>query len=199
MDKETQRKEFVSSLAKGLSILAAFDLPQPKMTLTEVATKVGMTRATARRYLLTLTELGYVAQEGRRFHLTPRVLSLGYTYMASVPILDVITPVLEEMAASEGLITAFAIISNDEMVNLAHGSASRFIATGATIGTMRPVYSTASGRAIAAFWDDQEIDAYLDRVTLEAITPMTITDKSILRKELVKVRQQGLFDCGPGV
>ena len=185
------RRDFVTSLAKGLSILSAFDLQRPRMTLSEVAAAVGMTRATARRYLLTLTSLGYVAVEERSFHLTPRVLNLGYAYIASVPILDIVTPVLEDLAAITGLVTGFSIVSNDELVTLAHGSVSRFVATGMTIGTTRPAYSTSSGRAILACWDDADVDAYLKRTTLQKHTSFTITDRSLLRKEIATARQRG--------
>lgn len=184
-------KEFVASLAKGLSILSAFDVQNAQMTLTEVADRVGMTRATARRFLLTLESLGYLGQEKRKFHLTPKVLNLGYAFMASVPVLDVISPVLEELTAKTGLVSAFAIINDDEIVNLAHGSISKFFATGQTIGSSKPAYCTASGRAILSNWDSSEVDAYLERVKFKPLTPYTITDPEELKTELAKTKQRG--------
>jgi IclR family pca regulon transcriptional regulator len=183
--------QFISSLAKGLSVLTAFDSMHPRRTLTEVAVHLGMSRATARRYLLTLLELGYIEQEGRFFFLTLKVLELGYSCVASMPIVDFIMPRLHEITAETGLVSGFAVLTNDEMIFLRDNTVNRFISTGPSLGGVRPAFCSAGGRMILAHLDEHELDRYFDRVDLVAMTEKTVTDASRIRSELKKVRKKG--------
>src|SRR5690606_546937 len=103
-DAVTERKserdvDFVQSLERGLSVICAFDRDHSELTLSEVAASTGTTRATARRFLLTLCRLGYMRTDGRLFSLTPRVLELGYAYLSSLTLPEVAEPHLEALVA----------------------------------------------------------------------------------------------------
>ena len=89
--------DFVQSLARGLAVIRAFDAEHPELTLSDVARAAGLTRASARRFLRTLSELGYVRSNGRLFALRPRVLELGYAYLSSLSLHEVAQPHLERL------------------------------------------------------------------------------------------------------
>ena len=91
--------EFVQSLERGLAVIRAFDGEHPELTLSDVARATGLTRAAARRFLLTLVELGYVRTDGKLFALRPRVLELGYAYLSGLGLSEVALPHMEELVA----------------------------------------------------------------------------------------------------
>src|SRR3954463_15567337 len=90
---------FVQSLERGLAVIRAFDAEHPELTLSDVARATGLTRAAARRFLLTLCDLGYVRSDGRFFMLTARVLELGYAYLSALSLPEVAEPHLEALVA----------------------------------------------------------------------------------------------------
>src|SRR5215211_4560599 len=92
MTEQARGPEFVQSLERGLAVIRAFDADRPELTLSDVARATGLPRAAARRFLLTLVELGYVRGEGGRFSLRPRVLELGYAYLSGLGLPEVAQP-----------------------------------------------------------------------------------------------------------
>jgi IclR family transcriptional regulator, pca regulon regulatory protein len=187
----TDDRDFVGSFEKGLSVIQAFDDTRPRLTLSEVAKLTGMTRAAARRYLLTLTRLDYANFDGRFFNLTPKVLRLGYAYLSSSSLPDRLQPVLERLSRLTGESSSAAILDGDDIVYVARSGARRIMSIGLGVGSRLPAYCTSMGRAILAYQSKELIEAYLDRVCLAAKTPYTITDKAKLRSELVRVRERG--------
>ena len=184
-------RDFVGSLARGLSVLRAFNADHPEMTLTEVAALTSLTRAGARRFLLTLTELGYVNKNHRLFRLTPKVLELGYAFMASMPLSERSQPYLKQVTEQTGESSSLAVLDDEDVVYIARSPARRIMLPGIQIGTRLPASYTSLGRVLLAFKDEQEREQFLTRLTLDSRTRFSLTSKSALRKELAKVRDQG--------
>ncbi|OZE96196.1 IclR family transcriptional regulator [Rhodococcoides fascians] len=183
--------DYVQSLARGLAVIRAFDAEHPRRTLTDVAKTTDLTRATARRFLLTLVELGYVRSDGSMFWLTPRVLELGYSYLSSLSLPDVAGPHLEALAEQVRESSSVSILDGDDVVYVARVPVSRIMTVAITIGTRFPAFATSMGRVLLAGLPRDKLDAYLHRVQLRPITGRTITDIPSLRAELDSVRAQG--------
>ncbi|WP_203546923.1 MULTISPECIES: IclR family transcriptional regulator C-terminal domain-containing protein [unclassified Mesorhizobium] len=184
-------RDFVASLEKGLAVIEAFDMVRPRLTLTDVAKLTGITRAAARRYLRTLTRLGYAEFDGRYFSLSPRILRLGYAYLSSASVPARLQPFLEKISEETGESSSAAMLDGDEIVYIARSATRRIMSVGLGVGSRLPIYCTSLGRAILAHQPEAEIDAYLDRVRTEPRTRFTVTDKHRLRETLRDVREQG--------
>jgi len=184
-------RDFVASLEKGLLVIEAFDASRPRLTLSDVAKLTGITRAAARRYLLTLTKLNYADFDGRYFSLSPRILRLGYAYLSSASLSARVQPFLEQISETTGESSSAAILDGDDIVYIARSATRRIMSIGLGVGSRLPAYCTSLGRAILANQPESAIEAYLGRVRLEARTPKTITDKTELRAVLEATRAQG--------
>lgn len=183
--------DFVQSLARGLSVIKAFDADNPSMTLTEVAERTGFTRATARRFLLTLVQLGYVRVTGKEFALTPRVLELGYRYLASQGIADLISPHLNELSTRIRESASAAVLDGSDIVYIARSAGRKIMQVNITIGTRFPAYATSMGRVLLASLNPAQAEQVLRNSPLLALTPHTLTSISELMAELSKIRAQG--------
>jgi IclR family pca regulon transcriptional regulator len=183
--------DFVRSLERGLAVIGVLPFGEQALTASDVATEAGLTRAAARRFLLTLADLGYVRTDGRTFRLAPRVLELTAAYLSGLALPDVALPhsraLVEEVRESSSL----AVLDGDEVVYVAHTPADRVLSIVATVGGRDPAFATALGRVLLAAQDDAWLDAYLQRVELKAYTERTIVDPKELRAELEIVRAQG--------
>src|SRR5918998_1502387 len=184
-------RDFVASLEKGLAVIEAFDADRPRLTLTEVAKLTGITRAGARRYLRTLTKLNYADFDGRYFTLNPRILRLGYASLASTSLPARLQPFLERISEQTGESSSAAVLDGDEIVYIARSATRRIMSIGLGVGSRLPAYCTSLGRAILAYQSPEDVEAYLQRVRLEARTPKTVTDKTELRAILQTTRAQG--------
>jgi len=184
-------RDFVASLEKGLSVIEAFGDAQPRLTLTDAAKRTGLSRAAARRYLHTLTRLGYAEFDGRFFSLTPRILRLGYAYLSSSSLPDRLQPTLEKLSTLTGESSSAALLDGEEVVYIARSATRRIMSVGLGVGSRLPAYCTSMGRAILAFQAPDVIQSYLDRACLAPRTPHTIIDKDRLRAELVATRKRG--------
>ncbi|MEZ5152479.1 MAG: IclR family transcriptional regulator [Rhodococcus zopfii] len=183
--------DFVQSLARGLSVVKAFDAAHPQRTLSDVAKATGLTRATARRFLLTLAELGYVRTDGSRFWLTPRVLELGYSYLSSLTLPDVARPHLEALAAAVRESTSVSVLDGDDIVYVARVPVTRIMTVSITLGTRFPAHATSMGRVLLAGLTPAELDAYLARAELTPLTGRTVVTADDLRAQLDRVRRDG--------
>jgi IclR family transcriptional regulator, pca regulon regulatory protein len=182
---------FVQSLERGLSVIRAFGEDRPELTLSEVAAQTDLTRAAARRFLLTLCDLGYVRADGRRFALTPRVLELGYAYLSSLSLPELAEPHLERLAAEVRESSSVAVLDGDDIIYVARVPTSRIMRVAINVGTRFPAHATSMGRVQLAALTDAELDAYLNRVELRPLTANTLTDPAKLRSELDRIRAQG--------
>ena len=183
--------DFVEALAKGIAILESFDAAHPEMTLSEVARTVGLSPAAARRSLITLQALGYVGQIGRRFHLKPKVMTLGSTLYFSVGIGDVLQPDLRELVQQFGDASSIGTLDGEAVIYIAHSSVQRARRAAATIGARYPAYATSLGRVLLAGLPDDQLEAYFARVKPTALTSLTVTDVGALRDIIAAVRENG--------
>ncbi len=182
---------FVQSLERGLNVIRAFDASTPRLTLSEVARATGLTRAAARRFLLTLADLGYVRTDGRMFSLTPRVLRLGYAYLSALSLPDVAEPHLERLVAMIHESSSVSVLDGDDIVYVARIPTSRIMTVAISVGTRFPAYATSMGRVLLAGLPDAELDDRLARAARRPFTERTTTDPAALRREINRVRKQG--------
>lgn len=183
--------DFVQSLQRGLAVIRAFDAGHPELTLSEVAALTGVTRAAARRFLLTLVELGYVRSDGRLFSLTPRVLDLGYAYLSSLSLPEVAEPHLEALVADVNESSSVSVLDGLDVVYVARVPTSRIMTVAISVGTRFPAYATSMGRVLLAGLGVEELDGYLAAARLERLTSRTVGSAASLRAELARVRTQG--------
>lgn len=185
------QRDLIAGLEKGLAVIEAFDQERPRLSITEVAERTGLTRAAARRYLITLVHLGYVHQDRKLFGLTPKVLRLGQSYMHSSRLPRVIQPQLQRLAYALQEASSAGVLERDDVISVAAASAGRVVSATLQPGTRVPAYCTSNGRVLVAALPDHEIDAWLSRQTLVALTPHTITHRERLKLELLRTRANG--------
>lgn len=195
-EREAGRQgEFVQSLARGLEVITAFDADHRNLTLSQVAQRTGLNRATARRFLHTLIALGYVIQEDQRFALTPRVMRLGYAFLSGQPLSEIAQPHLKDLSVALGESTSVSVLDGADVLYIARVQTHRIMSTAIPVGTRFPAYATSMGRVLLADRSDPEIEAYLASTELRPLTRFTVTDPEALRAELARVREQGYAVC----
>lgn len=183
--------DFVQSLERGLAVIRAFDHDHPELTLSEVAAVTGVTRAVARRFLLTLADLGYVRNDGRFFSLTAKVLELGYAYLSSLSLPEVAEPHLETLVGEVNESSSISVLDGHDVVYVARVPVSRIMTVSISVGTRFPAYATSMGRVLLAGLPDDALTDYLSSVRLERLTARTVRSVAALRGELARVRAQG--------
>jgi len=188
---DERSRDFIQSLERGLAVINSFSRDRQTQTLSEVAQQAGLTRATARRILLTLTELGYVRQNGRGFALTPRVLDLGYSFLSSFRVVELAQQPMERLVDEVKESSSMSILDDTEIVYVARVPTTRIMTIALALGSRLPVYPTSMGRVLLAGSSDDEISDYLAKTELRRLTPHTITDVSELLEKLEEVRAQG--------
>ncbi|WP_448627302.1 IclR family transcriptional regulator [Geodermatophilus sp. URMC 64] len=181
----------MQSLERGLAVIRAFDRSHPRLTLSDVARQTGLPRAAARRFLLTLVELGYVRTDGRLFSLRPRVLELGYAYLSSMTLPDVAQPHMEALTATVHESCSISVLDGEDIVYIARVPTVRIMTVAISVGTRFPAYATSMGRVLLAALPEDAREAYLDAVRLEPLTPFTVTDPARLRAVLAEVAAAG--------
>jgi IclR family pca regulon transcriptional regulator len=182
---------YVQSFARGLAVIRAFNAQRPEQTLTDVAAATGLTRAGARRILLTLQTLGYVEAEGRLFRLTPKILDLGFAYLTSMPFWNLAEPVMEALSAQVHESCSAAVLDRGEIVYVLRVPTHKIMTINLSIGSRLPAYCTSMGRVLLAALDDEALDVTLNSMPLYAHTPRTIVDKEALKTVIAQVRRQG--------
>ncbi len=185
--------DFVKSLARGLLVLRTFDDGHRSQTLSDVARRAGLSRATARRLLLTLKELGYVAQEGRSFTLTPSVLRLGHAYLSSSGVPDIAQPFLETLSADIHEASSMAVLDGSNIVYVARAATTRLFSLTLSIGARLPAYCTAMGRVLMSEMPEAEVRQLLNDSELIRRTDHTVTRPKQILDELAKARDQGWY------
>ena len=184
-------REFVQGLERGFAVVHAFGADARNLSITEVAQRTGLSRAVARRYLLTLHELGYVVQNGAEFSLTPRILDLGFTYLSTIDVANIAQPVMEEIANTLHESCSAAVLDGTEVVYVARVQAKRIMSINLVVGSRLPAHATSMGKVLLAYLPPQNLEAYLANAPFEALTKRTVTSAADLRKHLALVRQRG--------
>ena len=182
--------EFVEALAKGLTILQGFDAAHPEMTLSEIARRAGLSPAAARRSLITLQAMGYVGQTNKRFHLRPRVMSLGSAFYFSARIDEVLLPELRQLVGRFGDASSVATLDGHDVLYIAHHSEQRARRATAVFGARYPAHATSLGRVLLAGLPEDEFETYMAELKPVALTRKTVTDKAELRRLIEEVRVQ---------
>ncbi len=190
-DKQPQSTDFVQSLERGLSVIRAFDAEHRELALSDVARATGLTRAAARRFLLTLVKLGYVNFSAGRFSLRPRVLELGYAYLSSLSLPEVAQPHMEALVAKVNESSSISVLDDTDIVYVVRVPTRRIMSITLAVGTRLPAFATSMGRVLLAGLPDEELDSRIERIDFVPLTSRTITTKAELRKLLATVRKQG--------
>jgi DNA-binding IclR family transcriptional regulator len=184
---------FNQSLEKGLSVLRAFSAKRRTMTLAEVADAASMSKSSAQRMVYTLEKLGYIRKHPltRRYQLTPRVMQIGFNYLAADTLIDVANPFLSELTNITGETTNLTEPDDDEMVYVSRFVSTKFVPIHMPIGSRIPMYCTGSGRAFLSALPVDEALMRLKQMNRVAFTANTVTDLATLGEKLVEARQQG--------
>jgi len=177
---EPADKEFMATLAKGLAVLGCFGKQRPTMTLSEAAQAADLSRATARRILRTLAELGYVEQHGRDFALSPNILKLGFAYLSTQSWIERAQPLMKELSERLHESCSASILQGTEIVYVARVPTRRIMSATLSVGSRLPAFHTSMGRVQLGYLDDAEIWRRLRSVRLEPYTPSTIVDLQAL-------------------
>lgn len=182
---------YVQSFARGLQVIRSFNAAAPRQTLTEVAGRTGLTRAGARRILLTLQTLGYVESDGKLFALTPRILDLGFAYLSSMPMWNVAEPVMETLVEQVKESSSAAVLEGTDIVYVLRVSTRKIMRNTLGVGSRLPAYCTSMGRMLLAGLPDDDVLRLLKATPLEARTRHTLTDVDALLAKVQQARRQG--------
>ena len=185
------KRDWIAGLEKGLSIIESFDDANPRLTASQAGTRCGMTRTAARRYLLTLEHLGYVASDGKLFWLTPRVLRLGQSYLESARLPRIVQPFLQRVTAGTQETAYVSVMDGNDIVYIARNGSNRVMNTGYVLGSRVQAEVTAAGLLLLSMRDPAWLENWLATHELRAYTSYTIASKDRLRIELARVRAQG--------
>ena len=192
LDIYTGDPNFMTSLARGLIVIQAFTQQHPQMTISQLSVKTGLSRAAVRRCLYTLTKLGFAgAEDGSRYSLRPRMLTLSHTYTTSNTLSSSAQPILERMSAAFRESFSVATLDGDDIVYIARTTVSRVMAVDLHIGSRLPAYCTSMGRVLLAYLPSEQLEAYLARAVLTPHTTRTVISVEKLRLALRNVRRLG--------
>jgi IclR family pca regulon transcriptional regulator len=183
--------DFVTSVARGLSVIRSFGQNSPTLTLAEVAERTELTRPTARRFLLTLEALGYVRTDGKRFWLAPRTLDLGYSYLSSMGVSDLAHTSMRTVVEKLNESCSMAVPDRDEVVYVARVPPRHLMSLQVNLGSRLPLYCNSVGRVLLADMEPARLDAYLASSERPALTARTVTGDKELRAILEEVRRRG--------
>jgi IclR family pca regulon transcriptional regulator len=187
---------FMTSLARGLIVIQAFTQQTPQMTISQLSLKTGLSRAAVRRCLYTLTKLGFAgAEDGTRYGLRPRMLTLSNTYTASNALATSAQPILERMSAAFHESFSVATLDGDDIVYIARTTVSRVMSVDLHIGSRLPAYCTSMGRVLLAHLPPEQLEKYLARAVLTPHTTRTVTTTDKLAMLLRNVRRNGYALC----
>ena len=182
---------YVQSFARGLEVIRSFSAEAPQQTLSEVAQRSGLTRAGARRILLTLQTLGYVESDGRLFRLTPRMLDLGFAYLSSMPIWNLAEPVMESLVERVKESCSAAVLEGTDIVYVLRVPTHKIMRIALGVGTRLPAYCTSMGRVLLAGLPDEEVLRRLEAAPLQANTRHTLTRPEEVLAKVRQARDQG--------
>lgn len=192
MPDPDRSEEYLESLERGLRVLALFGSGErSERTMIEVAEELGIPRASARRVLFTLEHMGYLRSDGRAYSLAPKVLSLGYGYLAGRGFRAVARPVLESLVTETGHTCSIGVLDGDDVAYVLRAEARRMVRIDLSVGSRIPACHSSMGRVLLGGLDDTELRAYLARVRPQRLTRYTVTDRVKLRRLILEARREG--------
>ena len=192
IDALTGHPDFMTSLARGLAVIHAFQERTRHLTIAQIAHRTGIPRASVRRCLHTLIKLGYATTDGRTFSLLPKTLTLGHAYLSSTPMAVAAQPILDRLSDQLSEAFSMATLEGDEILYVARSSiALQLISTNLSVGSRLPAYCTSMGQILLAALDDAALEEYLAQVDLQVRTSRTLHTPDTLREALLETRQRG--------
>lgn len=188
---DEEDRDFIRALARGLKVIECFEGVQNPMGLSEVAARVGLSRGSTRRVLITLRTLGYVTERRGAFALAPHILRLGYSYLSSQPVWTHAQPYAESVLLETGETCSLAVLDGDEIVYILRATGQRILNNYLTVGTRLPAHAASMGRVLLAGLSDAELERFLRLTPLRKLTAYTVTDPAKLRDIIAAVRRDG--------
>jgi IclR family pca regulon transcriptional regulator len=182
---------YVQSFARGLAVIRSFSAQAPSQSLSEVAARTGLTRAGARRILLTLEGLGYVESQGRQFRLTPKILDLGFAYLSSLPLWNLAEPVMEALVAQVKESSSAAVLEGGDIVYVLRVPTHKIMSINLGIGSRLPAFCTSMGRVLLSGLEDDDVRGRLGARPMTAYTSRTVTDPAAVFELVMQARRQG--------
>jgi IclR family transcriptional regulator, pca regulon regulatory protein len=184
------RPDYIAGMAKGLAVLESFDTERQRLNATLAAERAGLTRAAARRHLLTLAHLGYLETDGSYFWLAPKVLRFSGSYLASARLPRLIQPTLNRLTAQTGESFSAVVLDGDHVVIVARTGSARLLAYGLHLGARLPAHATSTGRVLLAAKSRAEFTAWMKGRELQRLTAHTLVDPRAFRSLIDEVRRQ---------
>ena len=192
IDARTGDPDFMTSLARGLAVIHAFEERKRHLTIAQISHRTEIPRASVRRCLLTLMKLGYVTTDGRTFSLLPKMLTLGHAYLSSTPLAVAAQPILDRLSDRLNEACSMATLEGDEILYVARSSIPlRLVSMDLSIGSRMPAYCTSMGQILLAALDDAALEEYLENADLQRRTSKTLTTRDAIRQVVQEIRQQG--------
>jgi IclR family pca regulon transcriptional regulator len=190
-ERDNEDRDYVNSLARGLTVIRAFNRTRPAMTLSDVAKRTGINRAATRRFLLTLVREGYAETDGKYFRLRPKILELGFSALSSMTFSEIAQPVMDDLADALDEMCLAAVLDGDWVVYVNRTSTQRVISVDLDVGSRLPAYCMSTGRVLLAALQDDALDRWLQELRPVKYTANTIVAKRKLRDEILRVRKEG--------
>jgi IclR family pca regulon transcriptional regulator len=185
------QRYFVQSLARGLDVVRAFGPDGGALTLGEIAHRTGMSRAAARRYILTLRDLDYIQMRGTHFELKARLLELGYSYLSTLPLWKIAEPVLTDLVDHVHETCSVSVLDIPDIVYVSRVAVKRIISSSISVGTRLPAFATAMGRVMLADLPPAQLQKYVQTAELPSITQYTLTSRKKLLAAIQDAGEQG--------
>ncbi len=190
---EVQRKDIIDGLGNGLRVIEAFDDDHPRLTASQAATRAGLTRTAARRYLLSLVHFGYADSDGKHFWLAPRILRLGQSYLGSSRLPRLVQPFVQRLAQECGENFNFSVLDDHEVVYVARSNNSRMMSIGFPVGARVPAHVVTPGVAILSSFSPERLSEWIAQHEFSAFTPRTIICPVTFAEHVQSARQLGYW------
>lgn len=190
-ERDNDDRDYVNSLARGLTVIRAFSRTRPSMTLSDVAKRTGINRAATRRFLLTLVREGYAETDGKYFRLRPKILELGFSALSSMTFSQIAQPIMEELADALDEMCLAAVLDGEWVVYVNRTSTQRVISVDLDVGSRLPAFCMSTGRVLLAALPDEALDRWLDELQPVKYNERTIVSKRKLREEILAARKAG--------
>jgi IclR family transcriptional regulator, pca regulon regulatory protein len=187
----TKPTDFMGGLAKGLAVIEAFSQERDRLAIVDVAQRTGLDRATARRCLLTLAELGYAEYDGKYFELTPRILRLSTACLTAMPLPRIVQPMLDKLSAEIGQSTSVSVLDDADIVYVARAAQQRVMSINLMPGSRLPAYCSSMGRILLASLPETELRKILFDAPLLKRTSKCVTDPYKIMKLIARAKKDG--------
>jgi IclR family pca regulon transcriptional regulator len=189
--RDNDDRDYVNSLARGLTVIQAFSRNRPSMTLSDVAKRTGINRAATRRFLLTLVREGYAETDGKYFRLRPKILELGFSALSSMTFSEIAQPIMDELADAVDEMCLAAVLDGEWVVYVNRTSTQRVISVDLDVGSRLPAFCMSTGRVLLAALPDDALDRWLAELRPVKYTKNTIVSKRTLRDQIIRARKTG--------